>query len=422
MQGITGNNAPSPGLVIPHFVLAGASLAAVIVMIIVYPGMLTQHYFNPKLLAVVHLLVLGWATMVICGVLYQLIPVIFETSLYSEKMGQASLISFAVGSVTLPISFWNFSFSHFMHFSASAVIIAVCILTINIYCTSRSAAREIIEKKFILTALLWLFFTVLAGLLLAINLSHPFISVPNLELLKVHAHAGIGGWFLLLIIGVSSRLIPMFLVSHGIDRKNLNYSFYFINIGLAVALIALYFALVPLVIFGIVCGVAGILFYISFLIQAFKKRVRKNLDVGMKQTAVSIVFFAGAVVALLVITVDNYIFGFLPGSSAHVYGALLLIGFITPLIMGQTYKTLPFIVWLKNYRSRIGRGIIPQPRDLYSDRVATLQLLFYVFGFLALLPGIYFGSSILIRISGVILLCSVTFYNFNIHKIIFHKP
>lgn len=39
--------------------------------------------------------------------------------------------------------------------------------------------------------------------------------------LKLHAHAGIVGWFIQLITGVGSRLLPMFMASYGLDSRNL---------------------------------------------------------------------------------------------------------------------------------------------------------------------------------------------------------
>ncbi|MDX9924980.1 MAG: hypothetical protein RBS48_09455, partial [Ignavibacteriaceae bacterium] len=44
------------------------------------------HHFQPKILALTHIATLGWITMLIFGALFQLIPVILQVKLFSEKL------------------------------------------------------------------------------------------------------------------------------------------------------------------------------------------------------------------------------------------------------------------------------------------------------------------------------------------------
>jgi len=99
-----------------------------------------------------------------------------------------------------------------------------------------------------------------------------------------------------------------------------------------------------------------------------------------------------------------------------------VLGFITSLILGQTYKTLPFIIWLKVYRNRVGKGKIPLPKELYSEKIATIQLWSFSAGFIVLLAGIFLQNISLVRIGGIILVLTVLLYNYNSLKIILHKP
>jgi hypothetical protein len=103
------------------------------------------------------------------------------------------------------------------------------------------------------------------------------------------------------------------------------------------------------------------------------------------------------------------------------YGSAIVIGFITSLVMGQTYKTLPFIVWLKVYKGRVGKVVLPLPKDLYSEKVANAQVWLFAAGFVFLLIGISITSQILVMLGGIVLFLSVTLYNYNIFKIVFHK-
>ena len=97
MNPIGSQNAPSPKVVIPHFVFGGLVWLVVTLLITFNSEAFTQHFFNPVLLSITHLLALGWITMVIFGALYQLIPVIVEVKLYSEKLAVFSFVLLGLG-------------------------------------------------------------------------------------------------------------------------------------------------------------------------------------------------------------------------------------------------------------------------------------------------------------------------------------
>jgi len=422
MQGVASHNAPSPKVVVPHFIFGGLALLVITLLIVVEPAIFTQQFINPKLLAVTHLTVLGWVTMIIFGALYQLIPVIMEVKLYSEKLAKISFILLALGAICLSYSFWNFDIGIEMYFSAGFIIIAVILFVINVVATSIKSTKASIERTFIVTAVGWLLFTVFAGLTLVINLAHPFLKPSQVTLIKLHAHAGIIGWFFQLIIGVSSRLLPMFMVSHNLHKKKLTATYYILNLGLLIGVFSLYYKWRIGINIAVISGVIGILFYLSYLFEAYKKRIRKHLDIGMKQSVLSFLILLIPLLLILLLT-----FGFNPLKNLTqpiiiAYGSTIVLGFITSLILGQTYKTLPFIIWLKVYRNRVGKGKIPLPKELYSEKIATIQLWSFSAGFIVLLAGIFLQNISLVRIGGIILVLTVLLYNYNSLKIILHKP
>lgn len=422
MNQIASQNAPSPRVVIPHYAFGGLTWLAVTLLIVFKPDAFTQHFFNPELLAITHLLVLGWITMIIFGALYQLLPVIMEVKLYSEPFAIASFILLGLGTILLAFSFWQFSFGVIMFVAATFVVVAVGFFVANVLFTAHSSTKKVIERTFIITSVIWLLFTVLAGLTLAINQVHPFLETSQIELLKLHAHAGIVGWFIQLIIGVSSKLLPMFMVSHDVDTRKLTAAYYAINIGLIAGLVSLFLQMKFGIVMSAIIIVPGIFSYLSFIYEAYTKRVKKQLDIGMKQTAFS---FLILVIPFFLIFTLLFNFEFLNSLTLPLsvaYGSAIVIGFITSLVMGQTYKTLPFIVWLKVYRGRIGKVVLPLPKDLYSEKVAIAQLWLFAAGFALLLLGISTTTTNLLILSGVVLSLTAALYNFNLFKIIFHKP
>ena len=89
--------------------------------------------------------------------------------------------------------------------------------------------------------------------------------------------------------------------------------------------------------------------------------------------------------------------------------------------MGQTYKTLPFIIWLHVYRNRIGKSDIPFPKNLYSELISKTQLVFFALGFLVFFAGILMLNEFIITLGGVLMFISSVLYSFNTIKIIKHK-
>jgi hypothetical protein len=107
--------------------------------------------------------------------------------------------------------------------------------------------------------------------------------------------------------------------------------------------------------------------------------------------------------------------------STMLYGFTILFGLITNLILGQTYKTLPFVIWLDKYQALVGKAKTPLPRELYSIKIANAQFGFYMLFLVFMIVGWIFDQILWIRIGGYLLLMAAILYNINIFKIIFHK-
>ncbi|MDP2088850.1 MAG: hypothetical protein Q8J84_05560 [Flavobacteriaceae bacterium] len=413
--------APNPSLVTPHFVIGGFSIVLVSFILMLNPEILIQHYFNPTLLAATHLLVLGFITMICIGALYQLIPVILDVKLHSEKMGWFTLSLLSIGIIFLVIAFWNFNFRFIFYLAATFIILAITIFKVNLILTAKKTTQNSLEKKFILTAVGWLFLTVLAGLLFGINLSNSYISISHLELLKLHSHIGIFGWFIQLIMGVGSRLFPMFLLSYEADKKPLKIAFITINAGLIIGALSILFSLKIGIISAVILVIIAVLNFSRFIYKTYINRAKKKLDVGMKKSVLAIAFLIIPLIlaAVNLLSPNNSIE--FNTSMALLYGFALLIGVISMLIMGLTYKTLPFIIWLKEYKNVIGKQKTPLPKDLYSEKIQKFQLLTFIIGFWFIVIGILFSMILIIQIGTIIFFVASILYFINVIKIVTHK-
>ena len=104
-----------------------------------------------------------------------------------------------------------------------------------------------------------------------------------------------------------------------------------------------------------------------------------------------------------------------------VYGVAIFLGFITSLILGQTFKILPFIVWLREYGKLKGKEKKLLPKDLYSSPILTSQFVVYILAMPTLILGILLTQPIIMKVGALLLLATATLYTINIFKIVLHK-
>ena len=421
MNGISTERAPSANVVVPHFLTGAIVFLILSILILSSTDIFFGHFYHPKLLAITHLTALGWVTMIIFGALYQLIPVVFETSLYSEKIARINLPIFLLGILGMAYAFWSSSFTSWLPWASALTALALILFAINVLLSVRTAAKKNYSARFIVSAVVWLLFTAILGLLMALNHRYSILDEGNFTYLKIHAHFGIVGWFLQLIMGVGSVLLPMFLVSHDLDERKLKAAYLFVNIGLLGLTIDWFFKTAgsPRPLFaGLI--ILGVLAFITYIIDAYKNKLRK-LDIGMKLTSVALIAIIVPIVLGFLISLKYYLGAGIPLGLTTLYGFTVFFAFITPLILGQTYKTLPFIIWLHHYQHLVGKKKIPMPANLYSNNIAEMHIWTYIAAILFLSVGILTSSIIVTKIGGIFLLSTAILYLGNVLLIILHK-
>ena len=414
--------APPANIVLPHYAFASVAFLVLTILLFFSADSFVGHYFNPKLLTLTHIAVLGWGTMIIFGSLYQLLPVILNSELYSNLFARLTFYFWGLGLIILAFSFWTFSIGFTIQLASILLFVAETLFLINIIVTALKAEKLNIQSEFIVTAALWFWITVAIGILMAFNLTYAFLPKEHLFYLKLHAHVGVAGWFLLLIMGAGSKLLPMFLLSTSVNEKKLTTAYYLLNAGIIGFLVdSLFFNGISRAIIYLIIVLAGIIFFISFIYEAYKNRARKDLDIGMKQTFYAFIIISICMISSVLNNVTILKSEAFSQQVTLIFGVSIFIGFISLLIMGQTLKTLPFIVWLNKYQKIAGKGKTPLPKDLYSEKIANWQLRIFIVGFILLLVGILVSTVIFIKIASLLLIVTALLYNFNVLKMLLHK-
>ncbi len=189
-------------VVLPFYIYAALSFLVATILLFFSSSAFLQHYFHPKTLAITHLMALGWGTMMILGASHQLVPVLIEGRLHSNVLAWFSFVLAALGIPLLVYGFYNFDFGWPAQWGAILINSGVIFYLINIAISMVRSKKENVHAVFVFTATLWLLITTMVGLFLIYNFTHNILSKDSLAYLPLHAHLGIIGWFLLLVIGV----------------------------------------------------------------------------------------------------------------------------------------------------------------------------------------------------------------------------
>lgn len=408
-------------VVLPFYMYAAVSFLIATILLLLHTDIFSQHYFHPYTLAITHIMALGWGTMIILGASHQLLPVLIEGKLDSDLLAYLTFVFTAIGIPFLVVGFYIFHVGWVLQTGAVLVNIGVLCYLSNVISSIYESKKHDVHAWYMAVASIWLFVTTFFGLLLVFNFSTSFLPSDSVTYLSLHAHLGIIGWFLLLVVGVASRLIPMFLISKYTNDKALWRIFILINAGL-VSFIGFRWAMLsPLYYYvSLVLVLIGIVLFGKHCYHAYKVRIRKSVDEQMKISLLSVGQMLLPVISLCVVLF------FLPDnkgtSISLLYGFCIFFGWLTAIILGMTFKTLPFIVWNRVYHERAYEGATPVPKELFSEKLFNSMSIAYLIGFILFAIGITLQSNIWLKSGAIALLVAAILYVFNTGITIFHQP
>src|SRR5690606_31705637 len=107
--------------------------------------------------------------------------------------------------------------------------------------------------------------------------------------------------------------------------------------------------------------------------------------------------------------------------TAMLYGFSIFFGWITAIILGMTFKTMPFIVWNKVYHNKAHKGRTPAPKEIFKEGVYKLMQYCYLAGFFIFIAGILLLSQIILKIGALLLFTAAILYVYNMMHTANHK-
>lgn len=359
-------------------------------------------------LAAVHLLTIGWLTLLMLGALFQFVPVITAQPLLDQRLSAGALLLIETGLIGMVVGFIALGESPPRHlgslgFGATTVVLGIGLALLNLAAPLLRSGPLPLPGRFIRAGFLFLMVTILLGAVFVFALILPGVAPAALARLTAgvgnHVLAGIGGWLTLTAMGVTYKLLPMFMLSPE-ERGALGEAVLTLGVaglfaGIGSGVLRLWWP-EPVVTeaqtvgwFLIGMSVIG---YLADLVRLYRARRRPQLELHNR----AVVGAFASLVCVVVAAASLLVTGTLSrGAPALVW--LALFGWLSGLGLTQLYKIVPFLSWLARFGRTIGHKPIPRVQDLVCESRAAPWFWIYFAGVPIAATGVALHASLPVR-------------------------
>ena len=394
---------PAPGRVPEATVPLRYLVAAVLAFVLAAAGVvglareLAGHYYHPRLAALTHTATLGWITLTIMGASYQLVPMVLERPIWSERLARWQFAALVAGVVGLVAHFYIAEFSG-MLWAAGVLAAGIVAHVVNMAASLRGARPTFTARLFAL-GLAGLALTLGFGVVLAVDRVVGLLPGAGFfPALHAHFHLALLGWVVPVVFGVAARVYPMFLLAG--EPAGWPGRAQLWGLLLGVPLLTLGLLASPLLArLGALAVAAAVLGHAVWVLQIVRARRRPALDWGLRFVLTGTALLLPATALGLGLAFDV-----LGGPRpALAYAVLALGGWVSLTIVGMMLKIVPFLVWYRVYAPEVGRGTVPTPGRLGRPALEGLAWWLLTGGVLGLAAALAAGHAAWIRAAGAAL-------------------
>lgn len=399
-----------PARLVPllYFAFAHLCLAAALLALVVTPRSLVGFFYHPRLIAVVHLVTLGWISASILGSIYMIGPLAFRMPLPARGADYAAFAGFAVGVVGMSGHFWIDSRPG-MAWAAALVAAAMTHVAVRGLAGLRRAPVPLEARLPMALAFLNLLAAAGLGVLVAVNKVAPILPIAHLDAVFAHAHLAALGWGTMMVIGAGYRILPMILPA-AMPRGPAVYASALLleagALGLAWSFLAGGRGLVAAA--GLtVAGLAAFFSRVAWMLRHRRPPPTALLrpDWGTAHALQALACLLTACGLGLYLAVADRSETTL--ALAPAYGVLGLLGFLSQIIVGVQGRILPLFAWLWGFADR-AHAEMPSPLHAASVRpVQALVFALWTAGVPLLACGFGTDRSSLVAAGGAALLVAV---------------
>lgn len=383
------SEAPAPSLPMAFFLPAVALLLAAALTAPFLSLKMADWTYQQEVLALVHTVTLGFLLPVFLGASVQLLPVVAGVTVARTGLLRGAAACYFAGTAGMVFHFARLGWNGLV-LSAFAVTLAVVLFFGAVIPVLARAPAGPVRLAFAL-AYAGLALTMIVGLLIGLDRRRGFLPGAPLDHLAAHLTLGFFATFTVAIWGVSSKLLPMFLLAPAPDQRRQKAALLLMWCGAVLLATALWFGW-PIVPFAALPVAASIL-QLALVRRLLGERRRGRIDAGFRYalSAYADLFAAGAVGLLIAFGVGKGTL--LSLRLPWVYGFLVLGGWLLQTVVGMLSKILPFLVWQAVYARRAGLGPLPKLSDLSPERLQMAGFVLFRIASVAMTVALFRGSA-----------------------------
>ncbi|MEJ1358609.1 MAG: permease [Candidatus Sedimenticola sp. (ex Thyasira tokunagai)] len=375
----------TPALKVPlRFFLTAPLFGVAVAVAMLWQGAsIFTTRWSSGLLAINHLLVLGYIGMVMQGALLQIVSVVLgERPPHVDRLSMLMHLFLTAGTLLLAAGF--------LMGSATAMQFAILLLALSfllffgsiVSVLPAGAARHDV-KVGVALALGCLVVTLISGVWLAMGYGWNEIA-PARQLTDLHLAWGLLGWIGVLVVTVAYEVVPMFQVTPAYPKRISRW------LGLTIFVSLIAWSSWMLSAPTIFSGVGGLLLAVGFSLFAsttlwlqFKRK--------KKQADSTIWFWRCAMLSLLAAIfcwMTAQFFPVLMKNSAYpmLLAVLMIVGFAVSVINGMLYKILPFLTWvhltMMATEHKASRRLIPNIKKIIPEPPTRIQFALHLLALL----------------------------------------
>jgi hypothetical protein len=341
-------------------------------------GFPSQPVTAPQTLVLVHLIAIGWLSLLVSGALIQFVPVLVARPLAHPELPAVALTLLVAGLASLIAGFLGmagFNAGSIPWLPLGAIGLTAGFL-LNLWSLGRTLwlARPInLPARFVAAGLVSLAGVATFGTIFSFALGGWTTDAALLRLtaagVPLHAALGLGGWLTFTAMGVTYRLLAMFMLAPEAEHRTSQIAF---MAGAAAILALLIGGPICLLVFGqgaahplliaLALATVSVGLYGYDITRLYRSRLRRKIELNARMAAWALGGLGLASLLLLVLTVL--------GDTDRRIGAVVFLfafGWLSALGLAKLYKIVAFLTWLECYGEVLGKRPTPRVQDLVNE-------------------------------------------------------
>jgi hypothetical protein len=383
-----------------YFAFAHLCLATAFAATALDPRGVGGFFYHPRMLAVTHLVTLGWISASILGSIYIVGPLALRMPMPATRTDYAAFGAFAIGVLGMTSHFWIDSPAG-MAWAAGLVTLSFVHVPARALSGLRFAPVPREVRLPVALAFLNILGAAVLGVLLGVDKVSPFLHVRHLDAVFAHAHLAALGWGTMMVVGAGYRMLPMILPA-AMPRGPMVYASALLLEGGVVGLV-----------WGFLSGgrglgvssalaVSGIGVFLSRVGWMLRHRrpaptERRRPDWGVAHALQALAWLVVAAALGLVLAFSE------PSEAglriAMTYGVLGLVGFLSQIVVGVEGRILPLFAWLWGFADRAYTEMPGPLHQAAAHRLQGFAFVLWTAGVPLLAAGLAFDRATLVSAS-----------------------